>query len=89
MTALYSHLDSVDLLNGLRVFAGGCQSVHSICWYPTYRPCVQQVSNGPQATCTVGPGADAGWRILGVLLRAFNLAISRSQQIHYSGNKER
>lgn len=87
-TALYSHLDSVDLLDGFRVFAGGCQSIHSVCRDPAYRPCVQQVSNGPQATRTVGLGADAGWRVFGVLLRALNLAINRRQQIYDIGNKQ-
>lgn len=73
MTALCSHLDSVDLLDGLRVFAGGCQSIHGVRRDPTYGPSVQQVSNGPQATGTVGLGADAGWRIFGVLLRGLSL----------------
>lgn len=87
-TALYSHLDSVDLLNGLRVFAGGCQSINSVCRDPTHCPCVQQVGDGPQATRTVRPGADARWRIFSVLLRSLSLVIIRRQQIHYSGNKQ-
>lgn len=79
MSVLYSHLDSVDLLDGLRVSAGGCQSIHGVCRDPTHRPGVQQVSNGPQATCTVGLGADAGWRTFCVLLRALSLVVIRRQ----------
>lgn len=90
-SVLYPHLDSVDFLNGLRVSAGGCQSIHGVCWDPTHCPCVQQVSDGPQATGTVGLGADAGWGIFSVLLRVLSLAVIKaismgiSQYVKYRG----
>lgn len=87
-SVLYPHLDSVDFLNGLRMSAGGCQSIHGVCWDPTHRPCVQQVSDGPQATGTVGLGADAGWGFFSVLLRTLSLAVIKAISVGISQHRK-
>lgn len=76
-----AHLDPVDLLDGLGVFAGGCQGVHGVCGDPAHGPRVQQLRDGPQATRQVGLGAHAGQGLLPVLPGALDLPGIRKQQI--------